>query len=152
MKTKGIRVVDKENGHICVNLSDILKEISEGDSYFWSILYLYAFGYKGDMASKISEDKINKSERGVLITWKDLNFFSLQYDQFIDATIIGCKDQTILKRYPEQEMYETCDIVIVMFDSSYWEIFSKDESLINRLANKFKEVELLESDFLNFEK
>ena len=58
-----------------------------------------------------------------------------------------------MRRYNnDQEMYETCDIVIEMVDCGYWEIFSKDEQLINRLAAKFKETQFLESDFLNFEK
>ena len=34
---------------------------------------------------------------------------------------------------------EPCDITIDMMDSSYWEVFSKDEQLINRFASKFKE-------------
>ena len=44
-------------------------------------------------------------------------------------------------------MYETCDISIMMFDGGYWEVFSKDASLIERLSKKFKEVEFLEPDF-----
>ena len=47
----------------------------------------------------------------------------------------------------DQERYETCDICIDMIDSSYWEIFSKDIALINRLAEKFKEIKFLETDF-----
>ena len=40
-------------------------------------------------------------------------------------------------------MYETCDFVIEMVDSSYWEVFSKNEQLIDRLAAKFKDVQFL---------
>jgi hypothetical protein len=55
---------------------------------------------------------------------------------------------SLLHRYDtDQEMYETCDIVIQMIDSSYWENFSKDEDLINRFAKKFMQVEFLMSDF-----
>lgn len=43
-------------------------------------------------------------------------------------------------------MYNNCDIVIHMIDSSFWEVFSKDEDFINRLAAKFKDVEFL-TDF-----
>ena len=66
----------------------------------------------------------------------------------MDITLIGCKNETLLHRYDEdQDMYETCDIVIEMFDSNFWEVFSKDESLIDRLAKKFKEIKFLEPDF-----
>jgi hypothetical protein len=34
-----------------------------------------------------------------------------------------------------------------MIDSSYWEVFSKNESLINKLAAKFKEIKFLAADF-----
>lgn len=53
-----------------------------------------------------------------------------------------------MRRYEsDQEMYETCDIVIEMVDSGYCEVFSKDKDLINRLAAKFKDIKFLESDF-----
>lgn len=46
-------------------------------------------------------------------------------------------------------MYETYNIAIEMFDSTYWKVFSKDEDLINRLAAKFKNIEFWVSDFQN---
>ena len=73
------------------------------------------------------EEEIRKAERGLFVSWNELNQLASKFHQIIDTEIIGCKDQNLLQRYKEQEMYETCDIVIVMFDSSYWEIFSKDE-------------------------
>ena len=45
-------------------------------------------------------------------------------------------------------MYETCDIVIQMFDSCYWEVFSKDTQLIEKLAKKYKQIKFLDPDFL----
>ena len=44
-------------------------------------------------------------------------------------------------------MYETCDFVIEMIDSGYWEVFSKDKTLIDKLAKKFKDTQFLEPDF-----
>ena len=154
MKTKGIRILDKKDGVGCVELPDILKEISNGDTFYWSILYLYASGDLGDGKSiPVFEKEINDSARGLFIKWNELNLISKKFFQVIDIIIIGCKDQNLLRRYKnDQEMYETCDIFINMFDSWFWEIFSKDEQLINRFAAKFKKIELLESNFLNLEK
>ena len=45
MKSCGIRIPDKKNHIICVTLSDILKEIDHGNTFQWSILYLYAVGH-----------------------------------------------------------------------------------------------------------
>jgi hypothetical protein len=44
-------------------------------------------------------------------------------------------------------MFETCDVVIQMVDRSSWEFFSKDSQFSNRLKNKFKDTQLLETDF-----
>lgn len=61
--------------------------------------------------------------------------------------IIGSKDINNISRYKDdKEMYETCPIILRMFDSWFWEVFSKDEDLINRLSAKYKDAELL-TDF-----
>lgn len=63
---------------------------------------------------------------------------------------MGCTNEQDLIRYvDDQDKYENCDIYLEMVDTTFWLVFSKDESLIDRLAAKFKEVELLESDFHN---
>ena len=38
-------------------------------------------------------------------------------------------------------------MVIEMIDGGCWEVFSKNETLIDQLANKFQFIELLTSDF-----
>jgi hypothetical protein len=150
MKSTGIRIRDrKKGGGISVQLSDILKEIYEGDLFFWSILYLRAIGHLGDGKSLPEFQKqIGNSENGLFITWKDLNILAQKLYQIHDVVIIGCRDIRFLKTYDtDQEMYETCDIYIEMVDSGYWEVFSKDDSLIARLAAKFKDIKFLEPDF-----
>jgi len=149
MKSKGIRILDDENGIVCVELPDILQEIHKGQLLHWSILDFYGMGNLGEGKSiPIFQQQITESEKGLFITWDDLIYLSKKLYEVIDIVIIGSKDETNLRRYNEdQEMYETCDIVIVMFDSCYWEVFSKDHNLINRLAAKFKDIKFLETDF-----
>ena len=149
MTTKGIRILDKKNRIVWVELPDILKEISNGNSLHWSILYLYATGHLGaNQAMPVFEQQIRESEKGLLISWEELNGLSQKFWDLMDITLIGCKDRNLLRRYEtDQKMYEVCDIVIEMIDSSYWEVFSKDEELINKLAVKFKEIEFLKPDF-----
>jgi hypothetical protein len=149
MKVKGIRILDKINRVVCVELPDILKEIQNGNFLHWSILYLYASGHLGEGKSiPTFIEQINESKRGFFINWKDLNSLANKLYEVIDILIIGCRDEKLLTRYQnDKQMYETCDIVIEMIDSGYWEIFSKNENLINRFARKFKEIKFLESDF-----
>ena len=36
----GIRILDREDHFVTVELRDILPEVQNGDKFFWSILYL----------------------------------------------------------------------------------------------------------------
>ncbi len=50
-------------------------------------------------------------------------------------TIIGQKEQVVSKHTDEQTTYAQSDIVIDMFDSSYWDIYSKDPAYIAALTD-----------------
>lgn len=66
------------------------------------------------------------------------------FEQIYDIVLIGSRNQEYLRRYnTDEEM----DIVIVMFDSSYWKVFTKDKNLIERWSKKFRKVEWL-NDYL----
>lgn len=94
------------------------------------------------------EKQIDDAKNGLFIDWNDLNILSKKFYQIIDVTIIGSRDKNLLHRYEnDKDMYKTCDIVIEMIDSGYWEVFSNDEEFINRLVLKFKNITFLESDF-----
>lgn len=149
MKVKGIRILDKKNRIVCVRLSDILKEIHNGNLLHWSILHFHASGHLGEGKSiPIFTQQINESDKGLFIKWDDLNLLANKLYEVIDILIAGCGDESLLIRYEnDQEMYEASNIVIEMVDSGYWEVFSKDKDLINRLAAKFKETKFLEPDF-----
>jgi hypothetical protein len=147
--SKGIRILDKKNRIVSVGLPDILKEIDNGDQFKWSILYLQTTGDLGEGRSvPVFEKEIIDAKKGLFITWKELNELSQRFWDLMDIIIIGCKDRDLLRRYEnDQEMYETCDIIIEMIDSNYWEVFSKDHNLITTLQAKFKDTKLLEPNF-----
>ena len=149
MKTNGLRIVDREEKVIVVRLFDILEEIREGNSLSWSILEISGVGYY-DIGQSYTDlvNKVKKSKTGLVVSWNELNEISRNFEQIIWLSLIGCKDNNNLHHYKsDKEMYETCDIVIEMIDSCYWEVFSKDVQLLARLASKFKNVKVLESDF-----
>ncbi len=148
MTTRGIRISDGEGDVLRVKLSDILNTISNGKLFHWAILYLWATGDLGEGKSMPAfEESIKNSEKGLLISWEDIQLLSKQFYQVIEIGLIGCKNKSLLHRYKDNHvMYEQCDIVIEMIDSSYWEVFSKDPDLIERLGEKFKQIEFLSSD------
>ena len=150
MKSQGIRISDKKNGTGLIDFVDILAEINNGNSFYWSILFLEVIGNLGEeRLNPPFAENINKSVNGLFMDWEGLNSIAKKFEQVIDMIVLGCKDKNKLQRYEiEQEMYETCDIVIQMVDSSFWEVFSIDVQLIERLEKKFKQIKFLESDFL----
>ncbi|MBA3238254.1 MAG: hypothetical protein H0T62_07920 [Parachlamydiaceae bacterium] len=149
MKAKGIRILDKINRVVSVKLQDILKEISNGNLLYWSILHFYGSGVlKNEKSIEVLEEEANKSEKGFFLTWDDLNELANDLWEIEDMLVIGSKKQEkIIRHKIDQDMYESCDIVIEMFDSCYWEVFSSDEALINRLATKFKHTIFLKPNF-----
>lgn len=144
--TYGIRILDEENGVVAVGLPDILMEIQHGDLYQWAILFLHSMGDLGDGESiPVFENMINNSQEGLLINWEDLNLLSKKFYQIFDLILIGCRNKDLILRYQnDQEMHNTCDIVIEMIDCDYWEVFAKDLSFMERLEKKFKQVEWLD--------
>ncbi len=149
MKTKGIRILDKENKIVSVTLPEILEEIVDGDLFYWSILFFEGSGLLPlDKSIVVLAEEINTSKKGYILEWNELKLLVRNFYEILNILIIGCKDKNKILRYDDdQKMYESCDIVIEMFDSCFWEVFSNDILIINKLAKKFKKVELLESNF-----
>jgi len=148
MKIKGIRISDIEDGK-CIPLSKILTNIPKENQLYWGVLWLDVtpLEKQGSIIHEL-QLKIDQSENGLHCTFEFLMKISEKIFQEIDMTIIACHKKENLRRYKDdQEMYETCDIVIEMIDGGFWEIFSKNIKWINQLAKKFREVEFLSPDF-----
>lgn len=145
MKTNGIRILDGNNDVLEATLADILQELPNGNSYNWLILFLDGTPRPGQGHYLTDyEKKINQSENGLLINWKDLIKLSDKFSQMFEAIILGCKNIKHLRRYEkEEEMYQTCDIVLDLIDCAFWEVYSKDRTFLDKLKEKFREIEVL---------
>ena len=152
MKSKGIRIRDgrpDDDEILGVSPINILELLDNNNKLNWAILELEATGDLGNNRPIPKfRDAIENSERGYWIGWDDLKETSGKFWQVIWMTIIGCKDKKNLRFYDTSfEMYESCEVVIEIFDGSCCEVFSHDRSLIERLAKKYKDIELLEPDW-----
>lgn len=145
----GIRILDSSNDVVCVHLNDILKELYAGGTYQWSIQAIEINGYKGIDDSVLNIEKEARfSELGRSISWTDLCALGNDVFQFIELVLVASKNLENNTQLEElKKKHANPDIYIEMFDSSYWEVFSKEHSFIDRLSKKFKDVELLSPDF-----
>lgn len=147
----GIIIEDERNGIISVKLSRILEEIENGDSFYWDIFWIWAIGDIENPAlygfhQQDYQEEINRLSDGFMISWEQLLLFSKEVVQIINIIVLGSKDPALLKNYEtEDEMYNNCNIFIGMYDGSFWKIFSKDGKLIDRLAEKFNDIVLIDS-------
>lgn len=145
MQTHGIRISDSKDNVLNVKISDILKLIQKGNDLNWCILFLDGVP-NSENTNTVNEykNKINKSKEGLKLKWDEILFIGNQLFQIYEIIILGCKNQEFLHRYDtDQEMYQSCDIVIELVDCAFWQVFSKNKGLINELKIKFKEIELL---------
>lgn len=149
MITKGIRIRDRENHMVKVKLCDILNEISDGDKFHWSILFseVIPMPGRGKYTTSI-EEKADNAQEGYILTWQQLKDFTGAVHQELDLRVIGALDVFMIRKYnSDEELHRNCDFLIEMFDSTYWEVFSRDHELIDRLAKKFKDTEFLTPDW-----
>lgn len=149
MQPYGIRIFDMKDNVLNVEISDILNEIQQGNNLSWSILFLDGTpnSGKGNIVNEYKK-QINKSEEGLKINWDHIFLIGNEFFQLFEVLILGCKTKEFLHRYDDdREMYQSCDIVIELIDCAFWQIFSKDPELINRLQKKFKNIELLPANF-----
>lgn len=145
MKIKGIKILEHRRKFEIYHLKDILNLIDNGDQYSWTIYDLEAtFLPNSSNQSFKTYQSILENPYDYKISWNELNVFASDLFQVINGFFLACKDRNKLKIYEdEEEMIKNCDISIVMFDSSWWTIYSKDDLFYERLVSHFSSDELL---------
>ena len=141
---KAIRIYgDSHKTYLDISLHDILAIVKDGEKYSWSILWLQAIG-EIEQGVVSLEDEIKKREEGLIVDWSELQKLSLSLDQVIEILLIGDWDRSKLHKYgSDQELYNSCEMVMELIDSTYWEVDLKDESMrLNLLAHFKNAIEL----------
>lgn len=140
-----IEISDSQNGLLTVTLPMILSEIgAESTNLTWSLLYLSATGNLGKDKSIVDfEDNISNSPNGFCLEWKELNNLAGKFDQIFDILIIGADSKDAIQKYAnDDDLYLNYPVVLDLFDSAYWRIYSEDETFIERLTDKFVDIKL----------
>lgn len=143
---KQITISDKE-GIACVGLSKILEAIPQKEDYYWSIISSDVTPVPESAKDIIEiEKKIDQSKIGIQVSLEELISFAKKIYQEIDLSIVGYEDKSALIQYENYEdIYEICDLIIEMIDCGFWIVRAKDIRIIDCLAEKFDEIEVVDS-------
>ncbi len=118
---------------LSITLKDILKCVENPTNYCWKLLWIEGVGeIEGSMLK--FEEKINSSADGVLFDYAELLKLSDSIKQLLEIVVIGDRDLKKLIRYENDvEMYDNCEYVIELVDSSFWEFTSSDSASLDNI-------------------
>jgi hypothetical protein len=127
-----------------VELIDILKLIEkDNQQLIWLILDLQAVGDISTIWERgivDLEETIKHLPHGFILSWQMLTNLAQKFDDLIDIVIVGCHE---VDRIPtlclDADIYRSSEIVLELIDSSVWQIYTKDERLLQNLDRKFNQ-------------
>jgi len=147
---EGLVVREKSvGGSLVPDLTDILAAIAEhGRHLSWAILDLE--GTVGNLGPDLSvsqfETQVADSPCGYRLGWQELTAFAGKLHDLSMGLFAASQDPTVLRRYKTMvELVDACDLVIELFDSSYWRVFARDERVLQSLVAQYHDTKLLES-------
>lgn len=143
MQIKGIRIFENAYKNIILDLKDILCLIDNGESYSWTVFALEAtLSINASEEGRRIYEAITNSENGCNLTWSELNIFSQNVFQVMDGYFLATWNHEALQihfeEFDELEIIKKCNIAIIMNDSYYWDIYTKDQNFYNRIINNLK--------------
>lgn len=133
MKNRLLITGKSDETFLSITLKDILKCVENPTNYYWKLLWIEGVGeIEGSMLK--FEEKINGSVEGILFNYIELLKLSDSISQLIEIVVIGGRDYNKLTRYnTDVEMYNNCEYVIELVDSSFWEFISSDSQSLDNI-------------------
>lgn len=123
------------NNGVALHLSEVLSAIPD-NNLVWSLVEFSGMGKAPDNLSMDEfENKIRMKPGGLIMSWQKLKEVANKLDQTIDCLIVGAKtDQDILNAYLIENHFFSCEIILRVFDSTEWSVWSQDTSLMKKIA------------------
>lgn len=139
-----IRIDDKDaDGFLGVHLPSLLDTlVDEGPRLTWVVQHLSTSGDLGSGKSVLDLEKESRTPPyGIVIAWRELVDLAHRFAQVQDGVFAGCTDPNKLPRIDAlDEPHRLCEVVLEAVDSSYWEIFARDDAILSRLRRQFNSV------------
>ena len=124
------------SGFARLELKDILAAIAQyADRYVWTIQDIYACGDIVEVTGVnyvTFEERVNSSDRGEALPFDTLCKLAEKFFDIFDITIVGYQDEeSIPPVFKDKDWEGKCDVIITWFDSTQWELFSKNHEIMN---------------------
>lgn len=120
-----------------VKLSRLLALMPNLDDIKWRLFNLLAVG-KLDKVKIIDLEKlVSNSENGYEIDFSFLEELAVGLDDIQEILITGSSLYSRNLNITGKDAYENFDYWLELVDSSYWEVFSKNESFIKLVKSEF---------------
>jgi hypothetical protein len=76
--------------------------------------------------------------------------FIRRFNAFFWAVLVGCVDHAHIPRVDNKDdldvipkpatLYDTAEVVIEAIDTTFWRVYAKDDEVLERIRNHFKDV------------
>lgn len=142
---KLIYIKDKKHNNEYVSLSMVLNDIGMmGEKFSWAMFELEAFGYIGEEFTYDDIERDIKTPSGYKLTWDELKKLANKFDQVINLILVANPEKNFIetKGNDIDYLYQKYPLVVSVCDNAFWEISTSDIDLINRIQNKYKELEI----------
>ena len=133
-----IKYNNRESYLLTFDLIDILHECEGYSNRLW---VAWSVDCIGSQWCQIFTEAPNEQ---IQLSFYDLLDYGRDVTQTLDGYFFAvAAEQNVIKDVPQiahsDECLQVSDLIIHVFDSSFWEVTSNDEALLARLAIKFKE-------------
>ena len=139
MKSRTLRILDYNSNCLSFDLKDIISECKHYDGHRW-----VAWDVECD-SSNWYETFSEATNQQVEMSFNELIDYAENVGQTIDGFFLAIKPN--LKKIPiineDLDLRDIADLIINAHDSTFWEVTSSDNSVIEKLTGKFKKIELV---------
>jgi hypothetical protein len=140
-----LKILGSREGRDVPALSHLLDALGpEGAGMAWSVFHLTAGVMRtgpvpGGLASHALVDlqALSREPTGVRLSWPDLRALAARVEPIRWGTFAAVRDPGVVPNYRTDPGFRSSDLVLEAVDGSYWEVYTAERRLAERLAAAF---------------
>jgi hypothetical protein len=90
------------------------------------------------------ERTANESPTGLILSWAQLREYAQGLKEIVNGTFIAYAEGVLVPHFHlGMDIYAPSELVIEAVDTTYWQVYARDEQLLRRIQGTFRRVEVL---------